>query len=216
MINKNSLQFLENLKQNNNREWFAENKEWYERAKADFELLVAKMIQALAPFDSEAAHREAKKCVFRIYRDVRFSPDKSPYKTNMGASMGSKDHGYYMQIAPEESFIACGYYMPQPHELKKIRRGIYEDFETFKEIIDNKTFKNNIGDLRRDGDSLKRVPNGFDKEHPAAEYIKLKRFYVMKTIGQEQLLKDDFVQYAAQMYEAMYPLKKFLVDLLED
>lgn len=218
MLKKETLNFLKALKQNNNREWFAENKEWYERSRSDFEILVAQLIQSIAPFDSSVAGAEPKKCIFRIYRDVRFSADKSPYKTHFGAALRSnlsdKASGYYIHIDPEESFVSCGYYMLMPNQLKKMRRGIYSDFDTFSEIINEKRFKKELGDLYRDEDALQRVPNGFEKDHPAAEYLKLKRFYVIKEVTEKQILSKDFVSYATDIYKTMQPLGRFLDDVL--
>jgi len=178
------------------------------------------MIQAIAAFDPEIGLLEPKKCLFRIYRDVRFSPDKSPYKTHFGAIFrprtAERISGYYMHIDPQEIFLSYGYYMADPEQLKKIRRGIYSDFDTFSEILNNKTFKKEVGDLFRDEDALQRVPNGFDKDHPAAEYLKLKHFYVHKPISKSQLLSEDFIEYAAKIYKIMYPLGEFLDDIVNE
>lgn len=220
MIQKDTLRFLEDLKKNNNRDWFTKNKARYETARQDMELLVAQVIQAISKFDPQIKNLDPKKCIFRIYRDVRFSSDKSPYKTNFGAVFRPRiaEHlsGYYFHLDPQEIFLSYGHYMLEPEQLKKIRRGIYNDFETFSEIINNKTFKKEIGDLYRDEDVLKRVPNGFDKDHPAAEYLKLKRFYVYKPIMKEQLLREDFPEYAAKIYKMMHPLGEFLDDVLAE
>jgi len=220
MLNQDTLKFLEALKENNNREWFAQNKAWYERARADFENLVAQVIQGIATFDSEIGYLQPKKTIFRIYRDVRFSPDKSPYKTHFGAVFShqslAKTSGYYLHIDPVESFISCGHYMLMPDQLKKMRRGLYSDFETFNEIINEKAFKEEFGDLYRDEDVLQRVPNGFDKNHPAAEYMKLKHFYVLKPLNREKILSADFVSYVTGVYKHMQPLNEFLNDLLLD
>lgn len=216
MLKKDTLDFLEALAQNNTREWFTENKACYERSKLDVEQLVSEMIQQISAFDTEVGHKEAKKCIFRIYRDTRFSADKTPYKTHFAATFGPKDSGYYLHLSPNESFLACGYYMLTPDLLKKMRKGIYSDFESLKEILDENTFKKEIGDLRRDDDVLQRVPNGFDKEHPAAEYMKLKRFYVMKSLNSKQLLENNFSVYAAGIFKQMQPLKVFLNDIVND
>lgn len=220
MLQKDTLDFIAALKENNNREWFAENKKWYERARADFEALVAQIAQGIPVFDPEIGHLDPKKCIFRIYRDVRFSEDKSPYKTHFGAVFRptgmDKTSGYYIHIDPAESFITCGHYMLMPDQLKKVRRGIYEDFEMFHDIINEKRFKKEFGDLYQDEDALKRVPNGFDKDHPAAEYLKLKHFYALKPVTNEQLLSKDFVAYALERYKLMQPLSRFLNDLLQD
>lgn len=218
MLKKDTLDFLAALKENNYREWFTENKKWYERARADYEKLVGQTIQAIATFDPEIGLLEPKKCIFRIYRDVRFSTDKSPYKTHFGAVFRprtlDKSSGYYLHIDPEESFISCGHYMLMPDQLKKVRRGIYDDFELFQEILNEKRFKKEIGDLYRDEDALQRVPNGFDKNHPAAEYLKLKHFYAYKPIPAEMLFSDNLIPYIKDMYKLMQPLSKFLNDLI--
>lgn len=221
MIKESTLKFIEDLKKNNNREWFAENKPRYEQARADFEQLVAQIIQGINTFDPELGYLEPKKCIFRIYRDVRFSEDKSPYKNHFGAVFRArgldKTSGYYFHLDPDESFVSCGYYMLMPDQLKKVRRGIYNDFETFSSIINEKSFKEEFGDLYKDEDMLKRVPNGFDKDHPAAEYMKLKHFYVFKPLSYKQLLDKNLVSYVTSVYKQMYPLSEFLNDiLLED
>jgi uncharacterized protein (TIGR02453 family) len=208
------------LKDNNYREWFNENKQWYERSRADFEQLVSKVVGAVATFDPEIGYLDPKKCIFRIYRDVRFSIDKSPYKTHFGAVMHpagmAKTSGYYLHIDPAECLLTCGHYMLPPDQLKKMRKGIYDDFETFQSIIGKKTFKKEFGDLYRDEDALRRVPNGFDSNHPAAEYMKLKHFYVQKQVSQEEVFSSGFVDYAVSIYKQMQPLSEFLNDLLRD
>lgn len=220
MLKQDSFDFLEALRQNNNREWFNENKNWYERAKSDFELLVVQLIGEISSFDKEIGLLDPKKCIFRIYRDTRFSLDKAPYKTHFGAVFRpqrlDKSSGYYIHISPEESFLTCGHYMLTADQLKKVRKGIYEDYETFRAILDEKKFKKEIGDLYKDDDALKRVPNGFDKDHPAAEYLKLKHYYVLKPISEKQIIDKDFVKYAGFVYKQMQPLARFLNDLLLD
>lgn len=220
MLKKDTLDFLKALESNNNREWFAENKAWYERAKADFEILVAQVIAQIADFDKTIGQPAPKRCIFRIYRDTRFSQDKSPYKTHFGAVFRSqgldKSSGYYLHVSPQESFLSCGHYMLLSDQLKKVRRGIYDDYDTLRAILDQPAFKKEIGDLYRDDDALKRVPNGFDKEHPAAEYLKLKHFYVLKNVSEHELLDKDFARHAGLIYRQMQPLSEFLNDLLLD
>ena len=220
MFNKNSYKFLQTLKDNNNREWFAENKQWYEQSRSDFESLVAQIIQALSTFEPELRYLEPKKCIFRIYRDTRFSLDKTPYKTHFGAVFTpprlSKSSGYYLHIDPEEGcFLTCGHYMLPSDQLKSLRRGIYENYETLRAILDEKQFKETIGDFYRDEDMLQRVPNGFDKEHPAAGYMKLKHFYVLKNFTEKELFSDNFVEFAVNIYKMMKPLGDYLNELID-
>ena len=137
---KTILDFLTNLKANNNRDWFNENRNLYDDAKSDFESLINRLIPAIYNFDPDIGTLSAKQCVFRIYRDVRFSKDKSPYKTNMGgfiARGGRKGGfaGYYLHIDPQQSFIAGGMHMPPPNILKKVRQEILYNIDEFKSII---------------------------------------------------------------------------------
>ncbi|NDW18178.1 DUF2461 domain-containing protein [Dysgonomonas sp. 216] len=220
MLQNETLNFIRDLKENNNREWFAENKNRYQQARADFEILVAQVIQGLGTIDPQIKHLDPKKCIFRIYRDVRFSSDKSPYKTHFGAVFHQqgldKTSGYYLHVSPGESFVSSGHYMLMPDQLKKIRKGIYEDFEMFSEILNEKHFKEEFGDLFKDDDMLKRVPNGFDKDHPAAEYMKLKHFYVVKDIPEKKLHEKELLAYVLDAYKKMRPMSEFLNDLLLD
>src|SRR5512136_197267 len=133
------LSFLEQLQENNNREWFQVNKILYEKAKAEFEEFINSLIPAIAKFDDSVRHVTAKDCIFRIFRDVRFAKDKSPYKTNFGAFMskgGRKSHGpgYYFHLSPEECFLSGGVWMPAPDVMKKIRQEIYYNIAEFNGI----------------------------------------------------------------------------------
>ncbi|MDR1720248.1 MAG: DUF2461 domain-containing protein [Dysgonamonadaceae bacterium] len=220
MLNETIFAFLRELKANNNREWFAANKPRYEAIREQVVETVTQLIHAVALFDPEIQHLEASKCLFRIYRDIRFSPDKSPYKTHIGAVLYpprlGKTSGFYLHIDPEGSFISCGHYMLRPDQLKIMRKGIYDNFDAFSEILNEKEFKQTLGDLCRDDDTLSRVPNGFDKDHPAAEYMKLKHFYIFKDLQAKELFSPDFVNYAASIFKIMQPLNAFLNELLEE
>ena len=216
MIKKDTFSFLEELQKNNNREWFQANKTLYDKAHRDIVELVQKLLHAVAQFDPENGLPDPKKCIFRIYRDVRFSTDKSPYKTNFGAIIGFNKSGYYLHISPDECFLACGNYMLTPEQLKILRKGICDYYDELYRIINAPAFQKEIGDLQRDEDALQRVPNDFDKSHPAASYMKLRRFYVMKSISKEQLLRNDFVEYASGIFRMMQPFKYFLSELLKE
>lgn len=218
-MKKDTLNFLSTLKDNNNREWFAENKTWYERSRLDVEETVGQLIRRFTEFDLGMKYLDPKKCIFRIYRDTRFSPDKTPYKTHFGVVFnpnGIKNSGYYLHIDPEGSFLCCGLFMLQPDQLKAVRQGIYLNFDAFSAIINNKKFKKEFGDLVHDEEDLKRVPNGFDKDHPAAEYMKLKHFYIMHNVAEKELLSEKFISHAAEIYELMQPLNDFLQNLIEE
>lgn len=214
MLQKETIQFLEKLNENNTREWFTENKAWYERSRKDFENMVAELIKSVSTFDPSAGMREAKKCIFRIYKDTRFSKDKTPYKTNFGAVLGSKDSGYYIHVSADECFLACGYYMLMPDQLKRLRKGIYDDYASLREILDHNMFKKEIGDFKRDDDALQRVPNGYEKTHASAEYLKLKRFYVSKSFDKELAMSNQIVPFSTEMFKLMKPLKEYLNELV--
>lgn len=221
MLHKETLKFLSDLRQNNNREWFNTNKDRYLQASTDYLELVTQVQDLITSIDPNVKRSEAKKCVFRIYRDVRFSPDKSPYKTHLGAGFQingfDKGAGYYFHVDPDGSFFSCGHYMLETEQLKKMRKGISSDFDFFKEILDNKHFKEILGDLCRDEDTLKRIPKGFDLDDPAAHYLQLKRFYVQRAIPQDLLFSTDLFAFLKDTIETIQPLNLFLNDvLLED
>lgn len=211
-IKKETFDFLRQLKLNNNREWFNENKELYQNALENFKEVVDEIIEGIAEFDSSVEQLEAKNCVFRIYRDTRFSKDKTPYKTNMGASLskGSKTlniGGYYIHLDTEESFIAGGVYMTEPKNLKAIRQEISSNSEEFLKIISKKSFQEN---LRLDGEKLVKVPQGFDKADPMGEYLKLKQFTVYHSLTEKEVLSKDFVTNSVTIFKEIYPFNSFL------
>lgn len=214
MIHKSTIAFLKKLKKNNNREWFNKNKKLYEDARYDFEVFVFDLIQKIAEYDDSISGLEPKDCMFRIYKDVRFSKDKLPYKTNFGASINKGGRkmptaGYYLHIDPAEYFLGSGLYMPMPDKLLDVRTKIAGDLKGFKKIIEQKDFKKYYGKLWS-GDSLKTAPKGFDKEHPAAEYLKLKSFIAGHTVKEERVLSKNFDDYAAKIFKAVKPLNDFL------
>ena len=186
-ISPSTLQFLKTLEKNNNRDWF-NNKEIYLQAKEDVELFIESLIHEVAEFDEEILKLDPKKAVFRIYRDIRFSKNKTPYKKHFGASLGmkkgQKTSGYYLHIEPRKSFLAGGIYSPDPSDLKKIRHEISASGEEFLAILENENFRNNFRGLSVE-QKLQRVPAGFEKDHPMAEYLKLKSFTVSHPISDE-------------------------------
>src|SRR5690606_31944430 len=182
MISKESLKFLSDIKKNNNREWFHANKPRYEKYKKEYQSVVGEILQEMQKYDPSLKHLEIKDCQFRINRDIRFSADKSPYKTNMAIwmSAGQKNTnlaGYYIHIEPGASFVAGGVYWPESADLKKIRNEIAFFHDDLVKIVSDKKFKTEFGELDRDeNNSLKTAPKGFEKDHPAIEFLKLKYF----------------------------------------
>ena len=212
-INPQTLNFLSTLEINNNREWFNENKPLYLEAKANFENVVNEIIAEVAEFDESVERLEAKNCIFRIYKDTRFSKDKTPYKTNIGASLVEKgpktlNHaGYYIHLENEKSFLAGGVYMTEPKNLKAIREAISSDGETFLKILNKKTFKDV---LELQGTKLVKVTQGFDKENPMGDYLKFKQFTVFHSLSDEEVLDKNFVKNTVKVLKEIYPFNRFL------
>lgn len=212
-MQSSTLQFLRTLEKNNNREWFNENKTTYQEAQQDVISFVEKLIEEMGVFDEEIGKADAKKSLFRIYRDTRFSKDKSPYKTNFGASLGmgkgSQKAGYYLHIEPGKSFLAGGIYMPESSVLKEIRKEISAFGEEFLTIVEKDEFRNYFRGLSVE-DKLKKVPQGFEKDDKMAEFLKLKHYIVTHPVSDEQLLNENAAKEFAKIYKAMKPLNDFL------
>ncbi|MBM3435001.1 MAG: DUF2461 domain-containing protein [Bacteroidetes bacterium] len=210
---KKTIEFLKQLKENNNREWFDANKKLYEDAKAEFEGMVNRLIAGIRSFDPEIGKVTAKECVFRIYRDVRFSKDKSPYKTNMGAyiSKGGRKGmyaGYYIHADPESPMLAGGIYMPPADVLKRVRQEIYFHSGEFKKIINGSEFRKTFK-LMQD-DKLKNPPKDFPADFEDIDLLKYKSYTVLHELATGQLFKDGFAEYAAGVFKVMVPFNKFL------
>lgn len=208
------ISFLKELEQNNTREWFHANKGWYDEAKLEMESLVNTLIPGMARFDPTVKFITAKECMFRIFRDVRFSKDKAPYKTNFGAWIAktgrkSSGPGYYIHIQPGESFLAAGVYMPDPETLKKIRQEIYYNIDEFKGILEGKELKKYIHGVD-EMDKLKRPPKDFPADFPDIEILKNKHFTVSCTFSEKQLSGPNFADFALKVYKTMYPFNVFL------
>ncbi len=212
-MDKIVLEFLHKLKDNNDRDWFNENKDQYEEARNVVEQFVDHLILGLQKIDNNIGTLTAKQTMFRIYRDVRFSKDKSPYKAYFGAFIApggrkSTQAGYYIHIAPEGTFIGGGSYHPMGEELKKIRSEIYYNHAEFEKIISDKKFKKVFGELK--GDRLKRPPQGFPKDFAGIETLKLKDYTVFFTLSDKELMKPDFYNVVIDAFATMKPLNDFL------
>lgn len=211
----NILRFLDELKINNNREWFAENKTWYDQVRAEFEFLSKDLILEISKFDEDIKHVEVKDCVFRIYKDIRFSHDKTPYKTHFGvfvASAGgrkSQRGGYYLHLDPAGCFVAVGVWSPEPALLKALRQSVYDNIDELNGIRNNPNFSRYFNTFF-DEDKLKTVPKGFPKDFPDAELLKLKHYMVEYKLEDALREKEDFVQQVAEIAKQAYPLNRFL------
>jgi uncharacterized protein (TIGR02453 family) len=223
MLHPKTIQFLTKLKKNNSREWFNEHRNEYDAAKENFIELVNQILSQAGQFDQDISVLTYKDCIFRINRDVRFSKNKDPYKTNMAAYFvrgGKKSWlaGYYFHCEPGgKSFIGGGLYGGEPNQIKKVRQEIDYNWTEFKSILENKAFKKTFGDLsREEGMSLVREPKGYEKDNPAIDYIKLKNFIVSVPVTDEELTDQKLVKKIITAFTTMQPLLQFLNRAIED
>ena len=220
MLSKQTFKFLSDLKKHNDREWFEKNKKSYEAAQAEIKDFIAEWLKAFSKKDESLSHLEPKNCLFRIYRDVRFSADKSPYKTNLGAyiNKGGKNGntaGYYLHIEPGNCFYGAGNYMPTPEQLAKIRQEIDYNFSDFNKLISGKKFKDTFGDLMQDN-KLKKPPRGYDENNPAIEFLKLKGFTIWSKLKDEEVLDKNFIKQIVKLSEMSQPFIEFLNTAVEE
>jgi len=218
MLQKSTFDFLRSLSKNNNREWFEKNRGKYESAKEDFEKFVGTLLTELSKVNPGFGGLQVKDCVFRIYRDVRFSKNKDPYKTNMGGFFvegGKKSDkaGFYVQIAPGNCFIAAGSWMPPSPLLKKIRQEIDYNLKEFDAILKLRNFKKYFDGL--DDYKLKTTPKGYDSENPAIEYLRQTGYTVSTGLSQKDFLSKDAVKNCVQVYKAVKPFTDFLNTALD-
>lgn len=217
MISPASIKFLKQLSRNNNKAWFDEHRSDYDAAKADFAGFIQQVIDLHGRSDSSIRNIVAKDCLFRINRDVRFSKNKAPYKTNMGASInksGKKaEHsaGYYFHFEPGASFVGGGIWMPPADTLRKIRQEIDYNLKEFTGILRNRSFKSVYGELDDSPEfKLSRVPRGYEPDNPAAEYLKYKSYLATLPLSDEELTSKNLVTKVGKAFAALQPLLEFL------
>lgn len=221
MITKEALHFLEDLIANNNTEWMHANKKRYDEYKKEYHNFIASLLAELKPLDKSLEPLEVKNCTFRINRDIRFSKDKSPYKTNMGAWFSQNRNrknspGYYIHFEKGNSFIAGGVWCPEPNELKQIRREIAFYHVDLEKIVNNPTFKKEFKELSREENNvLKKAPKDFDPNHPAIEFLKLKSYTASHKIDDSLFTDPDFSKKIAKQLITLKPLNDFLSRALE-
>jgi len=207
------LQFLSELKENNNKEWFDQNRTRYEASRKKILFLTELVNHEIAKFDHEIGIQDPKNCVFRIFRDVRFSNDKTPYKVNMGSyiAAGGKNSvsaGYYIHIEPGASFVGGGSYCPPPDVLKAIRTEIFDRPDDFKKIVHSKSFKNAYPDMY--DDKLKTPPKGFPKDFPDIDILKYKSYAFTSRIDDPVVIADDYVERIISTLKELRPVNQFI------
>ncbi len=215
---KQILKFLNELKSNNDKTWFLAHKKDYEGAIEDFRLFTDMMISKVEEFDKSVKGVSAKNCVFRIYRDVRFSKDKSPYKTNFGAFIkgGGKNEaraGYYVHIEPGMSMLGGGIYMPPNDALLKIRKEIAKDSRPLKKILNEKKFKEAFVEIY-DDEKLKTAPKGFSKDHPDIDLLCFKNYTVIQKLKDSEVTSTNFPEICAKSFKIMKPFNQYLNSII--
>ena len=213
------IRFLEELSENNNREWFQNNKNRYDESRKKVLFITDVLINEIRKFDPDVPLLEPKDCLFRIFRDVRFSNDKRPYKTNFGsfiAKGGRKSSyaGYYFHIEPHTSFIGGGIYMPDAEHLKAIREYIAENGEEFSNLINNAKFKKVFPEMMND--KLKTAPKGFSPDHEYIDLLRYKSFAFSSQLSKTQILADTYIEQLVQSFKILQPVNRFLNDALEN
>lgn len=221
MLQHSTLRYIVDLSRNNNKPWFDENRPRFNEAKEDFEQLVTEIIELFGKIDEDIASLEAKDCIFRQYRDVRFSKDKTPYKQHMGASFdrGGKKSGfagYYLHIEPgNKSMAGGGIWMPEAAALKKIRQEIDYSWDEFQSIIEAKSFEKVYGQLEEGEYKLSREPKGYEKDNPAIEILKLKSLVAIRPLTDAEVTFKDLKKKIVETFSALMPLIKFINRALE-
>ncbi|HIP35835.1 MAG TPA: DUF2461 domain-containing protein [Crocinitomix sp.] len=214
-LNKQNLIFLKDLKKNNNRDWFSANKHLYEQNRNDIIHFADDVLKRLNQHDNIETV-SGKKSVYRIYRDVRFSKDKTPYKIHWGGYYKRATKllrgGYYFHIEPKLSFVGGGFWNPNSKDLKKIRTNILEFGDELLQIINSKEFKTNFGELK--GKKLKTAPKGFDKNHKYIDLLRYKQFLLVKPFTDEEVLSKDFALMIDNTFKAMRPFFNFMSEAL--
>lgn len=220
MLPSSILEFLRDLRANNNREWFNDNKSRYLAEKEKFEDFVTMLLAELGDVDERLRGLQAKDCIFRIYRDTRFAKDKDPYKTNMGASFNPKGKkiqapGYYLHCEPGEIFFGGGIYMPEKDVLAAIRKEISEFGDDVQELLDAPAFKKYYGGLEKEL-SLKKPPKGFDASHKHIELLKYTSFVATHTFTEKEAFAPNFITELRRGAEALKPFLDMLEYAIEE
>ncbi len=214
-LKADTLKFIADLKNNNDRIWFQENKSRYDQAREDFLQFVTEWIKGISAFDASVGDQQAKDIVFRIYRDVRFSNDKRPYKDHFGAYLapgGRKSvyPGYYFHLSPgNQSFMGGGLWMPPAAHLKAVRQEIDYNFPEFASIVQSPDFTGCFGS-ELVGDKLKTNPKGYEATNPAINYLKHRSWVATHALTDKQLTQPDLLQQCLWIAKTLKPLKDFL------
>lgn len=208
---KSNLKFLKDLSANNNRDWFQDNKDRYEALKENSKAFLSDLEKEMNKHDVIE-----KTKLFRIYRDVRFSKDKTPYNTHVSMSMSREGAlrrgGYYLRLQPGNSFLAAGFWGPEKDDLKLIRDHLNSDATRLRKVLNAKKFKDTFGDL--EGEQLKSAPRGYDKEHPDVDLLKFKQFIVTRQYSEKEITDPGFIKELVKSYKAVLPFFDYMSEIL--
>ena len=210
-ISPNSIKYLKQLKKNNDRDWFAKNKPEYQTHLIEVEHFANALLNEMNKHDNIETVN-GKKSLFRIYRDVRFSKNKAPYKTQWSGhfkrATAALRGGYYFHIEPGNCFVGGGFWGPSPEDMARIRQEIAADDAPLRKIINSKAFKSTFGELF--GDQVKSAPRGYAKDHPAIDLLKYTQMILWKKFTDDEALKDDFFKEVNKTFKAMRPFLDYM------
>jgi len=216
MLLSEALAFLQELQSNNNTDWFRAQKSRYEAYKIIYHQTITSLLDAMMQVDPNLQGLEAKHCTFRINRDIRFSKDKSPYKTHMGIWMAQNrlqrnSPGYYVHLEPGAAFVAGGLWCPEPHDVQKIRREIAFFYEDLMAVMLSPQFQQCFGDFSREkGQFLQKIPKDYTTDHPAGAWLTLKSFTVSSPISLQDIDSKVFIEQITAKLRLLKPLNDFL------
>ena len=210
-LSKDTFKFLKDIAKNNDRAWFAEHKPRYQNAHEDVKKFMAVLDAELNKSDVIESHK-----IFRIYRDVRFSKNKLPYKTNIGAGFtragAERRGGFYVNIEPGNNFVGGGFWGPNPADLKRVRKELEHNAEPFRKIMASKKFKEYFGVL--EGDAVKTAPKGFDKYHPNIDLLRYKQYLLSRRFTDKEVMSESFLKECVNTYKGMRPFFDFMSETL--
>ena len=210
-IDKSTIKFLKDLKKNNSREWFNDHKPKYKVAHDNYKAVVADIEIEMNKIDAIEKVKH-----FRIYRDVRFSKDKTPYNSHFSASMSRagahRRGGYYLRISADGHFILGGFFNPEPKDMRLIRSHIAADPKPLRKILKSKLFSNHFGELH--GEQVKTAPKGYPKDHPAIDLLRYRQLLAHKQIKETEVLSQKYVKDVVKTYKAMHPFFNYMTDIL--
>lgn len=210
-VDKKSLKFLKDIKKNNNREWFHKNKDQFKEANDNMKLFLESLKTEMNKFDVIE-----KTKLFRIYRDVRFSKDKTPYNSHFSMSMNregvDRRGGYYLRITPGDSVVVCGFFGPEPKDMKLIRDHIAQDDKPLRKILKSKKIKDTFNGL--EGDAVKTAPKGFSKDHPAIDLLRYKQLFLKRHFTDKEVLDKNFMKEIIKTYKNVQPFFNYMTEIL--